>query len=119
MENLTKASKKLETERKKAVKTRKKLADLSDEELIQREKLKIANRERVQIAKQQAIITSKESGEIEKLRAKLSLTTLEWKKLSKNELENTKKGKDVIRTKRKLTDEPIKNLDRLRYYVQL
>ena len=111
VENLTKASKKLETERKKAVKTRKKLADLSDEELIQREKLKIANRERVQIAKQQAIITNKESGEIEKLRAKLSLTTLEWKKLSKNELENTKKGKDLIKSKKQLT-EKLKELEK-------
>jgi len=111
VENLTKASKQLETERKKAVVTRKKLADLSDEELIQREKLKIANRERIQVAKQQAILLNKESGEIEKLRAKLSLTTLEWKKLSKNELENTKKGKDLIKSKKQLT-EKLKELEK-------
>jgi hypothetical protein len=83
VEKLTKASKQLETERKKAIKTRKKVNELTDEELIQREKLKIANRERVQIAKQQAILLNKEAGEIEKLRAKLSLTTLEWKRLEK------------------------------------
>jgi len=103
VEKLAKAKKKLDTEEKKAVKTKKKLADLTNEELVQREKLKIANRERVQRAKQIAILTNKEAGEIEKLRAKLSLTTLQWKKLSKEELNNTKKGKDLIATKRKLT----------------
>jgi hypothetical protein len=111
VEKLTKASKQLETERKKAVKTRKKVNELTNEELIQREKLKLANRERVQIAKQQVILLNKESGEIEKLRAKLSLTTLEWKKLSKNELENTKRGKDLIKTKKRLTDE-LKRLEK-------
>jgi hypothetical protein len=103
VEELTKASKDLETQRQKAVKTRKKLADLTDEELVQREKLKIANRERVQRAKQIAILTNKEAGEIEKLRAKLSLTTLEWKKLTKEELNNTKKGKELVKTKKALT----------------
>ncbi len=111
VEKLTKASKQLETERKKAIKTRKKVNELTDEELIQREKLRIANRERVQVAKQQAILLNKEAGEIEKLRAKLSLTTLEWKKLSKNELENTKRGKDLIKTKKRLTEE-LKRLEK-------
>jgi len=103
VEKLAAAKKKLDTEEKKAVKTKKKLADLTNEELIQREKLKIANRERVQTAKQMAILQSKEVGHIEKLRAKLSLTTLQWKKLTKEELNNTKKGKDLIATKKKLT----------------
>ncbi len=111
VEKLAAAKKKLDTEEKKAVKTKKKLADLTNEELIQREKLKIANRERVQRAKQIAILTAKESGEIEKLRARLSLTTLEWKKLSKEELENTKKGKALIATKLKLTNQ-LKKLEK-------
>ena len=103
VEELTKASKDLDTQRKKAVTTRKKLADLTDEELIQREKLKIANRERVQIAKQNAILLSKEAGQIEKLRAKLSLTTIQWKKLTKEERENSKTGKNLVKTKKQLT----------------
>jgi len=103
VEKLAKAKKKLDTEEKKAVKTKKKLSELTNEELIQREKLKIANRERIQVAKQMAILTNKEAGEIEKLRAKLSLTTLQWKKLSKEELDNTKKGKALIATKKNLT----------------
>ena len=111
VEKLAAAKKKLDTEEKKAVKTKKKLADLTDEELIQREKLKVANRERVQRAKQMAILTSREAGEIEKLRAKLSLTTMQWKKLSKEELTNTKHGKNLIKTKLKLTNQ-LKKLEK-------
>ena len=66
-EELKKAQKTLDIERKKAIKTRKKLNELTDEELIQREKQKIADRERVQIAKQTAILRSKEVGQVEKL----------------------------------------------------
>jgi len=111
VEKLAKAKKKLDTEEKKAVKTKKKLAELTNKDLIQREKLKIANRERIQRLKQVAILTNKESGEIEKLRARLSLTTLAWKKLSKEELDNTKKGKNLIATKKKLTDQ-LKKLEK-------
>jgi hypothetical protein len=111
VEELKKAEKALEMERKKAVKTRKKLADLTDEELIQREKEKIANRERVQIAKQTAILRSKESGQIEKLRAQLSLTTLQWKKLSKEERENTKEGRALVKQKLRLTNQ-LKKLEK-------
>ena len=111
VEKLAKAKKKLDTEEKKAVKTKKKLSDLTNKELILREKEKIANRERVQRLKQVAILTNKESGEIEKLRARLSLTTLAWKKLSKEELNNTQKGKALIATKLKLTNQ-LKKLEK-------
>jgi len=106
-----KATKTLNKQREVNVKTRKKLADLTDEELIQREREKIAARERVKIAKQQAILTSKEAGEIEKLRARLALTTIEWKKLSKEELENTKAGKRLIKEKLDLTNQ-LKRLEK-------
>ena len=111
VEKLAKAKKKLDTEEKKAVKTKKKLSDLTNKELILREKEKIANRERIQRLKQVAILTNKESGEIEKLRARLSLTTLAWKKLSKEELNNTQKGKALIATKLKLTNQ-LKKLEK-------
>ena len=111
VEKLAKAKKKLDTEEKKAVKTKKKLSDLTNKELILREKEKIANRERLQVAKQVAIITNKEAGEIEKLRARLSLTTLAWKKLSKEELNNTQKGKALIANKLKLTNQ-LKKLEK-------
>jgi len=93
---LRSAKKALEVEEKKAINTKKKLNDLTDEELIQREKQKIADRERVQIAKQTAILRSKESGQIEKLRAQLSLTTLQWKKLTAEEIRNNKVIKKMV-----------------------
>lgn len=105
VEKLTKASKQLENERKKAVKTRKKLNELTDEELIQREKLKIANRERVQRAKQLAIINKEEKNTVASLRAQLSLVTLEFKKLTIAELDNTKRGKQLVATKKRLTEQ--------------
>tara|TARA_R110000824_G_scaffold395070_5_gene595374 strand:- start:642 stop:3071 length:2430 start_codon:yes stop_codon:yes gene_type:complete len=111
VQNLTNAMKKLEVEETKAQKTKKKSNDLTNEELIAREKQKIANRERIQVAKQMAILQSKESGEIEKLRAKLSLTTISWKKLSKEELKNGKEGKKLIKTKKDLTNQ-LKKLEK-------
>lgn len=111
VQNLTSAMKKLDTQEKKAQKTKKKSNDLTNEELIAKEKQKIVNRERLQVAKQMAILTSKESGQIEKLRAKLSLTTIQWKKLTKEELDNTKKGKNLIKSKLDLTNQ-LKKLEK-------
>lgn len=94
----------LNKQRKVAIAQRKKLQDLTDEELIQREKEKIANRERVQRAKQLAIISREEKNNIASLRAQLSLTTLEWKRLTEEEAENTAEGKRLVAQKLKLTD---------------
>lgn len=109
-ENLANAMKKLETEEKKARTSKKKLNDLTTQELIAREKEKIANRERVQEAKQLAILQNKSAGQIEKLRAQLSLTTMDWKKLTKQQIKNNsvnektgKTAKQVIKEKKKLT----------------
>jgi hypothetical protein len=108
---LIKAKKALDVEEKKAAKAKKKLNDLTDEELIQREKQKLADRERVQIAKQTAILRSRESGQIEKLRAQLSLTTIQWKKLSKEELKNSAEGKKLVKQKLRLTNQ-LKKLEK-------
>lgn len=108
---LIQAQKALQVEEKKAVSAKKKLNDLTDEELIQREKQKIADRERVQIAKQTAILRSRESGQIEKLRAQLSLTTIQWKKLSKEELKNSAEGKKLVKQKLRLTNQ-LKKLEK-------
>ena len=118
IEKREKAIKEVEATQKKLIKTekalqvaRKKTIELTNEELIQIQKVKAAQRERIQVAKQQAIIQNKESGQIEKLRAQLALTTIQWKKLSKEELNNGKKGKSLIATKRKLTDQ-LKKLEK-------
>jgi len=108
---LEQSEKALNKQRQITTSAKKKLKDLTDAELVQREREKIANRERVQIAKQQAILTSKQSGEIEKLRARLSLVTLQWKKLTKEELENTNKGRNLVKQKLALTNQ-LKKLEK-------
>jgi len=111
IDKLIKAKKELDRQEKKATQTKKKLNNLTDKELIAREKLKIANRERVQKMKQIAILTDKESGHIEKLRAELSLTTIAWKKLSKEELKSSKIGKSLTKDKLRLTNQ-LKKLEK-------
>lgn len=94
----------LNKQRKVAIEQRKKLQDLTDEELIQREKEKIANRERVQRAKQLAIISREEKNSIASLRAQLSLTTLEWSKLTAEEAQNGDAGQKLVAKKKRLTE---------------
>ena len=101
----------LDKVQKKATTTRKKVNELTQEELIQREKQKIANREAVQTAKQLAIIQNTQAGSIERLRAELSLTTLQWKKLSVNQRENSAEGRKLVATKLKLTNQ-LKKLEK-------
>lgn len=45
------------------------------------------------------------NGTIENMRAKLSLVTLAWSKLTKEELENTKRGRRLVESKKQLTAE--------------
>ena len=118
VKEIEQAEKNLVKTKKLANKARKKTIDLTNEELIQREKEKIQNRERLQIAKQTAILRSKDAGQIEKLRAKLSLTTLQWKKLTQEQIKNNvvnkktgKTAKQVIREKKALTDQ-LKKLEK-------
>lgn len=108
---LERANAKLKAEKEKAVKARKKLIDLTNEELIALQKEKAAARERNAIAKQTAIIQANGAKSIAGLRAQLSLTTIQWKKLTAEEATNTTKGKNLVATKRNLTKE-LKRLER-------
>jgi len=103
LETLEKNQKDLLKVEKAMQKAKKKTIDLTNEELIQREKEKIALRERVQQAKQLAIIQREEKNSIAAIRAQLALTTLEWKKFTKEELENTQEGRKLVKNKLQLT----------------
>ena len=111
LNKLAKVKKMLDNEEKKANRTKKRTQDLTDKQLEQLQREKIAQRERVQIAKQNAIINKTAEGSIEQLRAKLSLATLQWKKLSQNERENTQRGKELVKTKKNLTNQ-LKRLEK-------
>lgn len=88
-----------------AQKAKKKNIQLTQEELVQAQAEKLAQRERVKEAKQLAILRKAEAGSIEALRAKLSLATIKWKALSKEERENGKIGKSLVKDKLKLTNQ--------------
>ena len=111
LNKLAKVKKMLDNEEKKANRTKKRTQDLTDKQLEQLQREKIAQRERVQFAKQNAIINKTAEGSIEQLRAKLSLATLQWKKLSQNERENTQRGKELVKTKKDLTNQ-LKRLEK-------
>jgi hypothetical protein len=79
------------------------IKETTKEELIALEiKRKIA-RENKQVAKQEAIIQTETKNNIASLRAQLSLTTLEWKKYTVEELKNTEAGRKVAADKKRLT----------------
>jgi len=79
------------------------IKETTKEELIALEiKRKIA-RENKQVAKQEAIIQTETKNNIASLRAQLSLTTLEWKKYTVEELKNTDAGRKVAADKKRLT----------------
>ena len=100
---LEKAQRSLNQQRVKAVKARKQLKDLTDEELIQREKQRAANRERLKIAKLQAVITNQQAGDIKKLRAELSLISIQWANLTDREGKNADEAKELSARKLQLT----------------
>lgn len=101
--DLTKKKKTLLLAEKNLNKERKKTIDLTNEELVAREAQKLEQRERVQRAKILARISKEEKNSVEKLRAQLALSTLDWKKLTAEEIKNTKEGKRLSKTKTDLT----------------
>lgn len=78
---------------------------VTDEEIKAQIKLREVQRERTNVLKAQVKEEQAAEGSIAQLRAKLSAVTLEWAKLSKEERENTKAGKDIVNSKKQLTEE--------------
>ncbi len=103
VEKLKKSQAELNKIKVKTVNTRKKLSELSKAELIQREKENLALREARAEAKAIARIKKTEAGSIENLRAKLALVTVALKNVNVEELENTKRGRRLVKSKTELT----------------
>lgn len=102
---LTQANKNLQKAKETTAKAQKKAIELTQEELIEIEKQKIARREQIQIAKQEAILAKSQENSIEALRAKLSLVTIQWKKLTAEEIKNTETGRLLNAQKTQLTSQ--------------
>ena len=93
-----KLSKQVDNAKKKAI-------DLSIKERIEIQKVNIANRENNAQAKLIIGLAKTKAGSIENLRIKLSFVTNAWKKLTAEELENTKRGQRLVESKKQLTAE--------------
>jgi len=83
----------------------KSLKIVEDEEIKAKLRWTEAERERTAALKAQVKEDKAAEGSINQLRARLSAVTLEWAKLSKEERENTKAGKDIVNSKKQLTEE--------------
>lgn len=95
---------KLKKSRETVDNARKKTQELTKQELIQLEQEREARRKASQEAKAIAKLKEAEAGSIEALRAKLSLVTLAWGKLSEEERENSERGKRLVASKKELTE---------------
>jgi len=93
----------LNDSQEKANKVKKESVQLSQEELVQLEAEKLKKREATQVAKQLAIIQNAEKDNIAAIRAQLSLTTLQWSKLTDAETKNTAEGRQLTAEKLRLT----------------
>lgn len=111
LKQLEKAQRDLNKQKQSATKQQKKLNELTQEELIIREQQKLENRERVQRAKQLAILRTNERKSIAGLRAQLSLVTLDWKKLTEAQRNDSKEGRRLIANKKALTEQ-LKRLEK-------
>lgn len=115
---LIKETQELTEAKKKQVDTLKTIEKLEKNE--QDQKKKVANainaetealKKRNREARQVATLQNTVNGSIENLRARLSLVTTAWTKLTAEELENTKRGRRLVESKKNLTDQ-LKKLEK-------
>jgi len=102
VDSLEKSVSELNKEQAKSAKVKKEVVQLTQAELVQLEAEKIKKRENTLIAKQNAIIQTQEKDTIASLRAQLSLTSIQWAKLTQEEIENTDEGRRLNAEKTRL-----------------
>ena len=105
------AEEKLRLKKEALARAQKKKIELTQEELVQAQAEKIQNQERIRRAKQLAIIRTQERNTIKSLRAQLSLVSLDWSKLTEEEIKNSKTAKELSKRKLDLTNQ-LKRLEK-------
>ena len=105
VEQLKKAQIELDKLKKKSNTTKKKSADLTKKELIALEEERDALNKNKKEARAVAKLKNTQAGSIENLRAKLSVVTIQWAKLTEEERENTARGQRLVKVKTDLTQE--------------
>ena len=115
---LTEASKKLNEEYKRNVKAQQNVIKEQEKLAVAKKKVaqltlqeKEAAKESLKVDRLVAKSKNQVKGSVEELRTRLSLVTLSWAKLSQEELENSKRGQRLVRSKKQLTDQ-LKKLEK-------
>jgi hypothetical protein len=103
VDGLEKSISDLNKEQLKTARVKKEVVQLTQAELTALEAEKIKKRENALIAKQNAIVQTQSKDSIASLRAQLSLTSIQWSKLTQEEIENTANGKFLNAEKTRLT----------------
>lgn len=98
------AQEKLRLKKEALSNARKKNIVLTNEQLIQAQKEKQIQADRRRRAKQLAIIQAEQGNTIKSLRAQLSLASLDWSKLTEEEIKNGRQGKILSKRKLDLTN---------------
>jgi len=115
---LTEASKKLNEEYKRNVAAQQNLIKEQEKLNVVKKKAAVITLQEKEAAKEslkvdRLVAKSKNQvkGSVEELRTRLSLGTLAWAKLTASELENTKRGRRLVKSKKDLTDQ-LKKLEK-------
>lgn len=105
VDRLNKAYKQLSTTKTKVSQVQRKDVELTQKERIARAKLREETRKQNAEARLVAKISKTQANSIENLRAKLSLVTVAWSKLTAEELKNSQRGKRLVASKKNLTQQ--------------
>lgn len=96
---------------KKSLEIQRKKISIDKKLLVEKEKLRQARLKETQQARRIIKLQQAEKNSVEALRAKLALVTNAWTKLTSAELKNTKRGKRLVNSKLKLTNQ-LKKLEK-------
>tara|TARA_R110000787_G_scaffold7178_1_gene24691 strand:+ start:12668 stop:16162 length:3495 start_codon:yes stop_codon:yes gene_type:complete len=102
------AEKKLLIAEKKLAAEKKKTIAITQKEAVAVQKVRVANAEANKEAKLTVQLNKSKAGSIENLKARLGLTTIAWNKLTESELDNTKRGKRLVASKKNLSETLLK-----------
>jgi hypothetical protein len=88
-------------------KAQKEEVKVTQDQLVQIQAEKLARAEQVKIAKLQAVVLKEETNTIKSLRAQLGLVTLQWAKLTPEQIKNNEANKETGKTARQVVKDKL------------
>jgi len=104
---LEQALKLLAKQKKVVTDTQKEEVKVTQDQLVQIQAEKLARAEQVKIAKLQAVVLKEETNTIKSLRAQLGLVTLQWAKLTPEQIKNNEANKETGKTARQVVKDKL------------